>query len=138
VCITSISKPDSLFNAGKNAALVWMDLLLDNKEKYSLLFKVSAGKAELLAYPAQSSYPVVKVVSSPVQSIHSQKIYHLNFSINIPGKGEFEISPRLTDQEVQMKKSSFWMGAVEVREKYTKAIKGVGNMYNFSNTITVE
>jgi hypothetical protein len=138
VNITTISRPDSLFPAERNTSLVWLDLLFDQTEKYSLLFKISGGKAELLAYPStQQNYPLIKVNSS-FESSYSQKRYSLRFSVNIPGKGEFEVTPRVNDQEIHMKKSSFWMGGVEIREKYTKTLKGSGNMYNFSNTFAVE
>jgi hypothetical protein len=135
IFIGFIPQPEKLTNLKPGHSLVWLDLLLENKYPFSVLFEISENKTEIIAFRVthRNCYSI-EMPESSVESDYSGKAYDLSFLLKVGGIGEeWLVQPKDYSQELPLKKSSFWMGAVEVRDNKTKAVIGTGNMYNFSN-----
>ena len=135
------NNPQALIQIAEGISLAWLDLLLPDGRNLSLFLKLTQTETTLLgthcwdAKGANIPTPemLIKVLEEKVwQSPHSSKAYPLGLSIQFPGdKRDFLLIPSFENQEIQAKKSSFWMGAVNLMDIKTTKSGGRGNMYIF-------
>jgi hypothetical protein len=128
--ITKFADGDILLRAHKNEALIWMNWETEN----------STANSQLMIMRADSSISSLKpsnILTEPIHLKHKasdtanlKKTYPLHWSLtDTDSKKTYSIIPCLAQQELDLKKSSFWMGAIKVRQTKTDSIKGFGNMY---------
>ena len=140
LCMSVFKNEKDLTKLAQNGSLVWMDLVLDDGYLFNGLFKVNEKTTSLLGYclkdSAQLSNSTRRLTIEAKnywKSTISNKSYPLTFTIQFPNNERtINIRPLLENQEINAKKNSFWMGAIESvnPEKNTK--NGSGNMYIFN------
>jgi hypothetical protein len=141
------TEAEALFGADAGEAFVWLSFgLSDGRDMQAYLHVSAKGKAQLLGLQTWEA----GVMTAPVpvhasfqlppnanwHSVRSGKDYPLTWRLNADqlccaGDGDdadFLLRPRQYDQEVQMKRNSFWMGAIEAVEISSSKIVGKGNM----------
>lgn len=132
----------ALLSKAKNNFVHWLDLVLLNGKKISVLYTTdNAGKINAettIMWDEKGNRmlrPLIEIKSiKPDFSVKNElsKPYPLFFSFLVPGsKSTMLIRPRIAEQEVRHNKSSFWMGAIEVIDEQTGRQQGMGNMLIF-------
>lgn len=138
-CMNIFKNEKDLTKLAQKGSLVWMDLVLDDGCLFNGLFKVNENTTTLLGYSLRDSAQLSNSTRRLTieaktywKSTISNKSYPLTFTIQFPNNNKtINIQPMLENQEVNAKKNSFWMGAIESLNSENKK-NGSGNMYIFN------
>lgn len=138
-CMSIFKNEKDLTKLAQKGSLIWMDLILDDGCLFNGLFKVNENTTTLLGYSLKDSAQLSNSTRRLTieaknywKSTISNKSYPLTFTIQFPNNNKtINIQPILENQEVNAKKNSFWMGAIEALSSENKKI-GSGNMYIFN------
>lgn len=139
LCMSIFKNQKDLNKLAQTGSLVWMDLVLDDGYLFNGLFRVDEKTTSLLGYSLKDSAQLSNSTRRLAieakkywKSSVSNKSYPLTFTIQFPNTNKtINIQPILENQEVNVKKNSFWMGAIEALSFENKKI-GSGNMYIFN------
>jgi len=140
-CISVFKNEKDLTTLALGGSLVWMDLILDDGIQFNGLFRVNEKTSVLLGYTIKDSsqyYTSNRRLTIEAKnywkSERSGKLYPLTFTIQLPNNEKtIYIRPTIENQEMNAKKSSFWMGAIECIDPEKKVKNGSGNMYIFNH-----
>ncbi len=140
LCMSVFKTDKDLIALAANGTLVWMDLVLDDGTQFNGLFKVNEKTTSLIGYSIKDpslQYTTDKRLAIEAKyhwkSTASGKSYPLTYTIQFPNTNKtIHIRPLLENQEINAKKSSFWMGAIEAIDPEKKVKTGSGNMYIFN------
>ncbi len=131
-----------LMDKAANSFVTWLDAGITGGKHLRILFTTDeegntmVETAFFVDENKQVSYRAavtVKVTGkSHFVSAVSKKGYPLVSTIHLPGENIFfTVRPRMLQQEINQKRISFWMGAVELVEEGSGKRLGKGNMYIF-------
>lgn len=139
---------DAFFGGGAGEAFVWLSAgFADGRSLQAYLHVNAQGEARLLGQqlwegrvPQAATVLPMPFQTSPSTIWHSPmsgRAYPLEWRLDAGARcclGEGQnaallVRPCLQDQEIAMKRSSFWMGAIEVADVASSAIVGKGNMF---------
>jgi len=139
--IRIFSDKDILLKKSSRAFVHWLDLALSNGKQLSILFSTDATsgiKTEaVLLWNEQGNIMarpqlILQKESNDKSQPGPAKQYPLFFSIELPDQQlNLMLQPRMMQQEITANRNSFWMGAVEVKDKRSGQAAGKGNMYIF-------
>ncbi len=138
ITISVFNSLDALLQRYKGQTLVWLDAWLPGQGALSF-FQVITPSGEVQpiffkGYQEQTQALVTVLPHSNWMSSTTQKTYPLAFEVELPQvQTTLRIMPKVLNQEINQKQSSFWMGAVSVRDKFSNIELGSGNLYVFSS-----
>lgn len=137
--IRTITGKEILLNDAKNNDVSWIDLIMNDGKKLSLLLKIAAnGEIKI----ASASFwdelnnifydPSLQVKQTGNSVFPRGKNYPLFLSVTSREKNySFLVAPALKEQQLVAGKRSLWMGAIEAVDTVTGRKLGAGNMYIF-------
>ncbi len=131
-----------LLGQASTGFVTWLDVMITGGKHLRILYKMDeegnaiVETAFFVDEKRQVSYhPGVIVKATGMNrftSTVSKKNYPLISTIRLPGENlVFTVRPRMLQQEINQKRISFWMGAVELVDEGSGKSLGKGNMYVF-------
>ena len=139
-----ISGRSLLLGRAENSFVTWLDVSIEVGKHLGMLFRTDDNGNTIVetAFFGEENagvfyrpgVTVKTIVESRFTSTVSKKKYPLIATIHLPGENlSFTVTPRMQQQEINDKRISFWMGAVELVEEGSGNRLGNGNMYIFKN-----
>lgn len=119
-----IDSIDFIFKTQKSNTFYWIDFHLKN-ENTSLFFSVNQqNKMDVFINP--SGLTDVSIIKEKPADGREELIEIIEMKKN---DKTYQIMPQFLKNEANSDKTKYWMGAIEIRDKNSREIIGVGNMF---------
>lgn len=141
--LSVFNRKDELLKKANGNCLIWLCFWLKNGTQVSCLLSTdNSNVLNLVGAKCWDSFGNIQenqIIKTAVikekywTSLASGKSYPLGINLLLTSENSpLMIIPRNLNQEIVVKKSSFWMGAVEIFGSENKKQIGIGNMYIFT------